>query len=200
MKQSQTHKPAKKWRKSAVTPVNICYKRRESYNTSGQKRQKTQKNTKTAENSRMYRQMYANKRNHKHSNQSRQSKIAAQRREKRIKTTTCNTPSTARLVGSAAQNRKRNPPAQRTEATAVRSAPCTTKQAETIANNRKQKTSYNKTNTHQRWLSRGAVRSGGRYALERLECAPQKKKKHTGRQPQPIQPIKLNKKQQNKSR
>ena len=63
-----------------------------------------------------------------------QAKIAAQRREKRIKTTTGNTPPTARLVGSAAQNRKRNPPDQRTEATAVRSTSATTKQTKTSAN------------------------------------------------------------------
>lgn len=57
-----------------------------------------------------------------------------QQRKKRIKTTTCNTQFTARFVGSAVQNRKRNPPEQRTEATAVRSTSATTKQTNTDAN------------------------------------------------------------------
>lgn len=109
-----------------------------------------------------------------------------QQRKKRIKTTTGNTPSTAQFVWSAAQNRKRNPPDQQTKATAVRSTSATTKQTKTDAN----KNIVRQTNTHQRRLSRGAVRSDGRYALERLEYTLQEKK-HTGRQPRSmIQPIK----------
>ena len=68
----------------------------------------------------------------------------------------------------------------------MRSTSGTTKQTKTSAN----KNIVRQTNTHQRRLSRGAVRSDGRYALERLEYALQEKK-HTGRQPRSIiQPIK----------
>lgn len=68
----------------------------------------------------------------------------------------------------------------------MRSTSGTTKQTKTSAN----KNIVRQTNTYQRRLSRGAVRSGGRYALERLEYALQEKK-HTGRQPRStIQPIK----------
>lgn len=68
----------------------------------------------------------------------------------------------------------------------MRSTSGTTKQTKTSAN----KNIARQTNTHQRRLSRGAVRSDGRYALERLEYALQEKK-HTGRQPRSmIQPIK----------
>ena len=114
-----------------------------------------------------------------------QAKIAAQRREKRIKTTTGNTPPTARLVGSAAQNRKRNPPDQRTEATAVRSTSATTKQTKTSAN----KNIVRQTNTHQRRLSRGSVRPGGRIHPRTAEITSQTKNTPVGRA-KPIQPTK----------
>lgn len=130
--------------------------------------------------------MRANNRNKTQQSVKKKAKIAAQQRKKRIKTTTGNTPSTAQFVRSAAQNQKRNPPDQQTEATAVRSTSGTTKQTKTSAN----KNIVRQTNTHQRRLSRGAVRSDGRYALERLEYALQEKK-HPGRQPRSmIQPIK----------
>lgn len=68
----------------------------------------------------------------------------------------------------------------------MRSTSGTTKQTKTSAN----KNIVRQTNTHQRRLSRGAVRPGGRYTLERLEYALQEKK-HAGRQPRSmIQPIK----------
>ena len=68
----------------------------------------------------------------------------------------------------------------------MRSTSGTTKQTKTSAN----KNIVPQTNTHQRRLSRGAVRSDGRYALERLEYALQEKK-YTGRQSRSmIQPIK----------
>lgn len=68
----------------------------------------------------------------------------------------------------------------------MRSTSGTTKQTKTSAN----KNIVRQTNTHQRRLSRGAVRSDGRYALERLEYTLQEKK-HTSRQPRSmIQPIK----------
>ena len=142
-----------------------------------QKSTNIEKNTKKPrENRQKHSQKCANNRNKTQQSVKKKAKIAAQQRKKRIKTTTGNTQFTARLVGSAAQNRKRNPPDQQTKATAVRSTSGTTKQTKTSAN----KNIVRQTNTHQRRLSRGAVRSSGRIHPQTAEITTQTKK-HSGR-------------------
>lgn len=172
MKQSQTHKPAKKDGVKAPSPrLTFVTKTANPYQAQ-QKSANIEDNTKKKpkKNRQIHSQMCTNDRNKTQQTIKKKAKIAAQQRKKRIKTTTCNTPSTARLVESAAQNRKRNPPDQQTGVTAVRSAPYTTKQAKTIANNRKhKKTPPDKGDTRQLCLPRRGIRAGGRIHSQTTE-------------------------------
>lgn len=129
--------------------------------------------------------MCANNRNKTQQSVKKKAKIAAQQRKKRIKTTTCNTQFTARLVGSAAQNRKRNPPDQQIKATAVRSTSATTKQT---------KTSANKNIVRQPTLLSAGCRAellgqAAGYTLEQLKQPLKQKNTPVGRA-KPIQPTK----------
>ena len=93
---SQTGK--KGWRKSAATQVNTCYKNRQPVSDVAKIGKYCGKHKKTEENRQKYGQMCANNRNKTQQSVKKKVKIAAQQREKRIKTTTGNTLSTAQFV------------------------------------------------------------------------------------------------------
>ena len=134
MKQAQPYKATRDDKMKAPPSRLTFVTKTDNPYQAQQKSANIEENTKKPrENRQKHSQMCANNRNKTQQSVKKKAKIAAQRREKRIKTTTtCNTPSTTRLVGSAAQNRKRNPTDQQTKATAVRSTSGTTKQTKRL--------------------------------------------------------------------
>ena len=99
MKQSQTHKPAKRNGVKAPLPrLTLVTKTVNPYQAQ-QKSANIEENTKKPrENRQKHRQKCANNRNKTQQSVKKKAKIAAQQRKKRIKTTTGNTPSTAQFV------------------------------------------------------------------------------------------------------
>lgn len=93
---SQTGK--KGWRKSAATPVKTCYKNRQHVSDVAKIGKFCGKHKKPRKIRQIHGQMCTNDRNKTQQTIKKKAKIAAQRREKRIKTTTGNTPSTAQFV------------------------------------------------------------------------------------------------------
>lgn len=135
MKQAQPYKAAREDKVKAPPPRLTLVTKTDNPYQAQQKSANIEENTKKPrENRQKHSQVCANNRNKTQQSVKKKAKIAAQQRKKRIKTTTCNTQFTARLVGSAAQNRKRNPPGQQTKTTAVRSTSGTTEQTKTDAN------------------------------------------------------------------
>ena len=99
MKQSQTHKPAKRNGVKAPLPrLTLVTKTVNPYQAQ-QKSANIEENTKKPrENRQKHSQKCANNRNKTQQSVKKKAKIAAQWREKRIKTTAGNTPSTAQFV------------------------------------------------------------------------------------------------------
>ena len=99
MKQSQTHKPAKKDGAKAPPPRLTLVTKTGNPHQAWQKSANIEKNTKKPrENRQKHSQMRGNNRNKTQQTVKKKAKIAVQQRKKRIKTTTGNTPSTAQFV------------------------------------------------------------------------------------------------------
>lgn len=108
MKQSQTHKPAKKgWRKSGATPVNTCYKNRQSVSGVAKIGKYCGKHKKPRKNRQIHSQMCANNRNKAQQSVKKKAKTAAQWREKQIKTTIGKAPGRHAIYRIANSNPKK---------------------------------------------------------------------------------------------
>ena len=143
MKQSQTHKPAKKgWRKSGAAPVNTCYKSRQPVSGVA-KIGKYCGNTKNRGKTGKYTIKCAPTTETNSAISQEKAKIAAQRREKRIKTTIDKAPGRHSIYRIANSNpkKKSSKPTNRGNCGAEH-----IRHNKTNKNGCKQKTLYDKTN------------------------------------------------------
>ena len=184
---------------SAAITVNICYKNKQPASGEAKIGKDWGKHKKPRENRQIHSQTCANNRNKTQQSVKKKAKIAAQQRKKRIKTTTGKAPGRHSVyrIANSNPNKKSARPTNRGNCGAEHAMHNKTSENDHKQSQTQKKTPPNKGDTHQRRLSRGAVRSDGRIHPRTTEI-PSQTKKHSGRPRQTDSTNQAEQKKQNK--